>query len=146
MEIAKLVGAPWRLTEVNWRAVLTPMIDLTSCASNMSPLRKHLHHLAVLVLLVWLFAAGAAIAKVCASHVHMDDSGNCCATMQATGVRSDSIAEAVTPAQSAQPWVGAVLPVQVVAPPALPDTQVPEIAYWNDSGQRIHLVLQRLAL
>ena len=123
------------------------MIDLTSCASSsMSPLRKHLRHIAALVLFVWLFAAGAAIANVCVSHVHMEDPGNCCATMQAANVRGDTLAEAVAQAQPAPSWVADVRPVQVIPAPSMQDAPLPISRSWNDSGQRIPLVLQRLAL
>ena len=112
----------------------------------MSPLRIHLRHVAALVLLVWLFAAGAAIAKVCVSHVHMEDPDGCCVSMQAATVHTDTLAETVAPAQPAQPWLTGAAPVHVIALPAIADALVPISPPWNDSGQRIHLVLQRLAL
>ncbi|GAB3758886.1 hypothetical protein GCM10028796_05230 [Ramlibacter monticola] len=112
----------------------------------MPPLRKHLRHVAALVLLVWLFAAGAAIAKVCVAHVHMEDPEGCCATMQVASARVDVMAEAVAPAQPAQPCLADVRPAQTIAAPARQHAQHPIPPSWNDSGQQIHLVLQRLAL
>lgn len=112
----------------------------------MSPLRSHLRHLAALVLLIWLFAAGAAMAKVCVSHVHMEDPEGCCVSMQAPILASATLDDAVAPAQPAQPGITGAAPVRVIAPARLREPQLPTSAPWDDSGQRIHLVLQRLAL
>jgi hypothetical protein len=112
----------------------------------MLSLRKHLRHLAALVLLLWLFAAGAAVAKVCVSHVHMEDPEGCCVTMQAPTIAAASLADAVAPAQPAQPWITGGTPVAVIAPARQRDSQLSTYARWDDSGQRLHLVLQRLAL
>lgn len=53
----------------------------------MHPIRPRIHFLAALVLLVWLFAIGAAAAQDCVTHTatHSD----CCHTMQAASVRAD---------------------------------------------------------
>lgn len=114
----------------------------------MTSVRRHLPRLAALVLLLWLFAAGAAFAKVCVTHVHLEHADGCCVSMQAATVHTDSMAEAIPPAQPAQPWlaVAAAAPLRFDAAPAMAQARLRIRPAWNDSGQRIHLVLQRLAL
>jgi hypothetical protein len=135
------------LTDINRIPGTPPIIGFNLFRpSSMVSLRKHLRHLAALVLLLWLFAAGAAVAKVCVSHVHMEDPEGCCVTMQAPTIAAASLADAVAPAQPAQPWITADARVPVIAPARQRDPQLPTSAHWDDSGQRLHLVLQRLAL
>ena len=111
----------------------------------MFKLRKHLRHVAAIALLLWLFAAGAAMAHVCASHIDLN-TDDCCVTLQEAGLRADALSEPSLASPSAQPWLAPSGFESAVAPPSPQPGHFREAPLWNDSGQRIHMVLLRLAL
>jgi hypothetical protein len=112
----------------------------------MFQIRRHISNVAALVLLVWLFACGSAIAQNCLTHADAHhDSVECCATVQAATVRADAGSEITAPAPM-QPFL--------VAP--LTDWSLPTVASnplkvrwppsWQGSGPGIPIVFLRLAL
>jgi hypothetical protein len=112
----------------------------------MFEVRRRFKTLAALVLLVWLFAFGAAIAKqVCTSHGHSygDD---CCVTMHEGTLRAET--PAMVPAQ-AQPDLSPPLGAMPFSCsfPAPQHASTHRIASSRiEPGQRIPIVLLRLAL
>lgn len=112
----------------------------------MSALRRRLSHYAALVLLVWLFACGAAFAQACNAHVHAA-ADDCCTTMQASAIRPDASSDFGVTTPSSQPWLldGAMSAPTVAVQPQTRDIAV-HARVWNDSGQRIPILFLRLAL
>ena len=110
----------------------------------MSSFRRHLRHVSAFALLLWMFAAGAALAHVCAAHVDLD-TGDCCATVQEATLRADAFSEPAAPIAGAQSVVSPSASFSFAASASM-RPRLANTPLWNDSGQRIPVVLLRLAL
>lgn len=112
----------------------------------MVQIRRHISNLAALVLLVWLFACGAAVAQNCLTHAdaHAGSGGCCATTVHAAAVRADAGSEMTAPAPM-QPFVGTMPGSWKIQPYAAPQEDV-LLPPWQGSSLRIPIVFLRLAL
>jgi hypothetical protein len=112
----------------------------------MFEVRRRFKTLAALVLLVWLFAFGAAIAKqVCTSHGH-SHADDCCVTMQEGTLRAEAPAMVAAQAQPQvpPPLGGTAFSCSLPAPQHASTRRIASSRI--EPGQRIPIVLLRLAL
>lgn len=111
----------------------------------MFSVRTRLRPLAALLLVLWLFAFGAALAQACVTHAH-PAAEDCCTTIQAATRHAGPLADAVAPAHPMQVLPPAAPAVAPLSPP-VPELPLPgRPPGWSDNGQRIPIVFLRLAL
>ncbi|MEJ8840670.1 hypothetical protein [Ramlibacter sp. AN1133] len=111
----------------------------------MSTLRQRLPRFAALVLLVWLFATGAAFAHACTSKVYLD-CDQCCPEMRAIEAWSEPPAVHVQAAQLAVPLPGPVLLPLLAWMPADGARAWPAAPPDPGGGHDIPIFFLRLAL